>query len=95
MVLVLNHDSSDDVTEKGDKKGSDKQADKNSQKESKEQISTDGEKGEGEAEQTSPVSQECKMERRLEEGIGIPHLVVDVATKDKPIWDRVRLFFHL
>ncbi len=38
--------------------------------------------GDGTTETTS-LTEEQKREKRLEEGIGIPHLIIDTAAKDK------------
>ena len=74
--------------EKGDKK---KEAKEGKEKEHKDAASGDG--TEHPEEGVPPLTAEEKRERRLENGIGIPHVVVDARCKDVNIFDKVRLHF--
>ena len=76
-------------------KKSDK-ADKKEKKEAKEGKDKEhkegpgGEGGEHAEEGVPTLTAEEKREKRLEEGIGLPHVVVDARIKDINIFDRVR-----
>ena len=66
------------------KKGGEK-AEKTAAKESKEALTADAD----DADQPTPVSLEERLEKRLEEGVGIPHLVIDASAEKINIWQQV------
>ena len=72
------------LSEKSDKKM--EKAEK--AKESKEHINSQQE-GMGEDEQSPPMTEEERRDKRLEEGIGLPHACIDIVEKNPHILQQV------
>ena len=51
-------------------------------------VNADG-NADADVDQATPVSQEERIERRLEEGVGIPHLQIDATPEDVNVWQQV------